>query len=132
MVTSNECLDPDEGAVPGERQDGQKESGMYWIVLIVSGLFEAVWAIALGMSDGLSKLVPSIVFFVALAISMGGLAYAMKEIPVGTAYAIWVGVGASLAVIYSMVTGQEAFSILKIVFILGLVGCVIGLKAVSN
>ncbi|UXN32398.1 multidrug efflux SMR transporter [Glutamicibacter sp. M10] len=105
---------------------------MYWAVLIISGVFEAVWAIALGMSEGLSKLVPSIVFFAGLLVSMAGLAYAMKEIPVGTAYAIWVGVGASLAVIYSMATGQEAFSVLKVVFIIGLVGCVIGLKAVSH
>lgn len=132
MVTSNNCLDPDEGAVPGTRQDGQKVSGMHWIVLIVSGLFEALWAVALGMSEGFSKLVPTIVFFVGLVISMGGLAYAMKEIPVGTAYAVWVGIGASLAVIYSMATGQEAFSVLKMVFILGLVGCIIGLKAVSH
>ena len=105
---------------------------MYWIVLIISGVFEAVWAVALGMSDGLSKVVPTIIFVAGLIISMAGLAYAMKEIPVGTAYAIWVGIGASLAVIYSMATGQEAFSLLKVVFILGLVGCVIGLKAVSH
>jgi len=105
---------------------------MYWLVLIVSGVFEAVWATALGLSDGLSRLVPTVVFFVALLLSMGGLAYAMKEIPTGTAYAVWVGIGASLTVIYSMATGQEPVTILKMVFILGLVGCVIGLKAVSH
>ncbi|WPR64780.1 multidrug efflux SMR transporter [Glutamicibacter protophormiae] len=105
---------------------------MYWLVLIVSGLFEAVWATALGLSDGLSKLVPTIVFFSALLLSMGGLAYAMKEIPNGTAYAVWVGIGASLTVVYSMATGQEPVTLLKMVFILGLVGCVIGLKAVSH
>lgn len=105
---------------------------MYWLVLIVSGLFEAVWATALGLSDGLSRLVPTLVFFGALLLSMGGLAYAMKEIPTGTAYAVWVGIGASLTVIYSMATGQEPVTILKMVFILGLVGCVIGLKAVSH
>ena len=105
---------------------------MYWLVLIVSGIFEAVWATALGLSDGLSRLVPAVVFFVALLLSMGGLAYAMKEIPTGTAYAVWVGIGASLTVIYSMATGQEPVTILKMVFILGLVGCVIGLKAVSH
>lgn len=105
---------------------------MYWLVLIVSGIFEAVWATALGLSDGLSRLVPTVLFFVALLLSMGGLAYAMKEIPTGTAYAVWVGIGASLTVIYSMATGQEPVTILKMVFILGLVGCVIGLKAVSH
>ncbi|RBM01010.1 ligand-binding protein SH3 [Glutamicibacter soli] len=105
---------------------------MYWLVLIVSGIFEAVWATALGLSDGLSRLVPTVVFFVALLLSMGGLAFAMKEIPTGTSYAVWVGIGASLTVIYSMATGQEPVTILKMVFILGLVGCVIGLKAVSH
>ncbi|WP_334121267.1 DMT family transporter [Glutamicibacter sp.] len=105
---------------------------MYWTVLIISGVFEAVWAIALGASEGFSKVVPTIIFFAGLIVSMGGLAYAMKELPVGTAYAIWVGVGASLAVIYSMITGQEAFSVLKMALILGLIGCIIGLKAVSH
>jgi len=105
---------------------------MHWLILIVSGMFEAVWAIALGRSEGLSRLVPTVIFFSALLVSMGGLAYAMKEIPTGTAYAIWVGIGASLAVIYSMTTGQESFTIMKMVFILGLIGCVIGLKAVSH
>ncbi|MGP9488377.1 DMT family transporter [Glutamicibacter sp. 287] len=105
---------------------------MYWLILVISGLFEAVWATALGMSSGLTKLVPTIIFFTALVISMGGLAYSMKEIPTGTAYAVWVGIGASLTVIYSIVTGQEAFSALKVFFIVGLIGCVIGLKAVSH
>lgn len=105
---------------------------MHWLILIVSGMFEAVWAIALGRSEGLSRLVPTLIFFSALLVSMGGLAYAMKEIPTGTAYAIWVGIGASLAVVYSMATGQESFTIMKMVFIVGLVGCVIGLKAVSH
>ncbi|WP_313812540.1 multidrug efflux SMR transporter [Glutamicibacter sp.] len=105
---------------------------MSWLVLIVSGMFEAVWAIALGRSEGLSRVVPSVVFFSALLVSMGGLAFAMKEIPTGTAYAVWVGIGASLAVIYSMATGEEPFTVMKMVFILGLIGCVIGLKAVSH
>ncbi|WP_345471986.1 multidrug efflux SMR transporter [Glutamicibacter ectropisis] len=105
---------------------------MHWTVLIISGVFEAVWAIALGASEGFSKVVPTIIFFAGLIVSMAGLAFAMKELPVGTAYAVWVGVGASLAVIYSMITGQEAFSVLKMALILGLIGCIIGLKAVSH
>ena len=101
---------------------------MPWIVLVVSGAFEAVWAIALGRSEGFSKLTPSIVFFAALAVSMGGLAWAMRTLPVGTAYAVWVGIGASLTVAYSMSTGEESFSFLKVGLILGIVGCVVGLK----
>ena len=104
---------------------------MSWIVLILSGGAEAVWATALGRSDGLSRLVPSIVFLVALLVSMSGLAWAMKEIPTGTAYAVWVGIGASLTVLWAMLTGAEPASLVKIVLILGLVGCVVGLKLVN-
>ncbi len=103
---------------------------MAWVILIVSGMFEAVWAIALGKSDGFRKVVPSLIFVGALIISMGDLAIAMRTLPTGTSYAVWVAVGASLAVAYSMATGEESVSILKIVLLLGLIGCVIGLKLV--
>ncbi|MCR2813504.1 multidrug efflux SMR transporter [Microbacterium sp. zg.Y1090] len=104
---------------------------MSWIVLVVSGVLEAVWATALGKSEGFTKLWPSVVFGVALVLSMGGLAYAMREISTGTAYAVWVGIGASITVAYAMVTGDEAFSLVKFLLILGLVGCIVGLKLVS-
>ncbi|MGV0352582.1 DMT family transporter [Corynebacterium confusum] len=104
---------------------------MAWLILVVSGAFEAVWAVALDRSEGFSKLVPTLVFFVACAISMGGLAWALKTLPVGTGYAVWVGVGAGLTVVYSLVTGQEPFSVLKLLFLAMIVGGIIGLKAVS-
>ena len=99
-----------------------------WLVLVVSGVLEAVWATALGRSEGFTRLVPTVVFGVALLASMGGLAYAMRELPTGTSYAVWVGIGASLTVAYAMVTGAEPASVLKVLLILGIVGCVIGLK----
>ncbi|WP_295782990.1 multidrug efflux SMR transporter [uncultured Microbacterium sp.] len=105
---------------------------MSWIVLIVSGVLEAVWATALGRSEGFTKLWPSVVFGVALVASMAGLAYAMREIPTGTAYAIWVGIGAALTVVVGMISGTEAISVVKVLLILGLVGCVIGLKIVGD
>lgn len=101
---------------------------MAWVVLIVSGMFEAVWATALGKSEGLSKPVPSIVFVIGLLISMSGLAYAMKDLPTGTSYAIWVGVGAVLTVVYAMVFDGEPASVVRILLLAGIVGCVIGLK----
>jgi len=104
---------------------------MAWFVLITSGVFEAVWAVALGKSEGFSKLGPSIVFGAAMVVSMAGLAYAMRTLPTGTSYAIWVAVGASLAVIYGMVTGAETVSLAKVLLITGLIGCVVGLKLVS-
>ena len=102
---------------------------MAWIILIISGVLEAVWATALGKSAGFSRLGPSLVFVVALVASMGGLAYAMRTLPVGTAYAVWVGIGAALTVGYAMATGAEAASLTKVLLILGIVGCVVGLKA---
>lgn len=104
---------------------------MAWFVLVVSGLFEAVWATALGRSDGLTRLWPTVIFFVALVISMGGLAYAMKSLPTGTAYAVWVGIGASVAVGIAMLSGAEPFSWLRAALIAGLVGCIVGLKLVT-
>lgn len=105
---------------------------MSWIVLIISGVLEAVWATALGKSEGLTKLWPSVVFFIALVLSMGGLAFALREIPTGTGYAVWVGIGATLTVIYAMIFGGEPTSIIKIVLILVLIGCIIGLKLVDG
>jgi len=105
---------------------------MAWIVLIVSGILEAVWATALGKSEGFTKLWPTVVFGVALLVSMGGLAFAMREISTGTAYAVWVGIGASLTVLYAMLFGGEPASIIKILLLLGLVGCIIGLKLVDS
>lgn len=101
---------------------------MAWIVLIVSGVLEAVWATALGKSEGFSKLTPSIVFGVALVASMAGLAYAMRDLPTGTAYAVWVGIGATLTVIYAMATGEESASLVKVICIMAIVGGVVGLK----
>lgn len=105
---------------------------MSWIVLIASGILEAVWATALGRSEGFTRLWPTVVFGVALVASMGGLAFAMREIPTGTAYAVWVGIGAALTVVFAMATGAEALSVVKVLLVLGLVGCVIGLKMVSD
>ena len=80
---------------------------MAWVILIVSGILEAVWATALGLSEGFTKLWPTVVFGVSLALSMGGLAWAMREISTGTAYGVWVGIGASLTVAWAMITGAN-------------------------
>ena len=103
---------------------------MAWFVLILSGVLEAVWATALGRSEGLHRLVPSLVFVVARAASMGGLGYAMRTLPVGTAYAVWVGVGASLTVGWAMLSGAEPVSAVRLLLVLGIVACVVGLKLV--
>ncbi|BDT88494.1 multidrug efflux SMR transporter [Nocardia cyriacigeorgica] len=101
---------------------------MAWAVLIVSGVLEAVWATALGKSEGFTRLAPSAVFAVALTLSMVGLAYAMRTLPVGTSYAVWVGIGAALTVVYAMATGTESISVVKIGLLVLIVGAVVGLK----
>ncbi|TNM68737.1 multidrug efflux SMR transporter [Streptomyces sp. NP160] len=101
-----------------------------WLVLVLSGVLEAVWATALGRSEGFTRPGPTVVFAVAILASMAGLAYAMRELPVGTSYAVWVGIGATLTVAYAMVTGTEPVSVPKVVFLTMIVGGVVGLKLV--
>lgn len=105
---------------------------MSWLILIVSGVLEAVWATALGKSEGFTRLWPTVIFGVALVASMGGLAFALRDIPTGTGYAIWVGIGAALTVTYAMITGTEPVSLVKVILLMGLVGCIVGLKLVSD
>jgi quaternary ammonium compound-resistance protein SugE len=101
---------------------------MAWLVLVVSGVLEAVWAVSLGRTDGFTRLGPTTMFLAALAASMAGLAYAMRTLPIGTSYAVWVGIGAALTVAFGMVTGDESVSVVKLLLLAGLIGCVIGLK----
>lgn len=130
-------------AVPGcrhfrqaDRHPRQSDHGdrriMSWLVLVASGCMESVWAIALGKSEGFTHVGPTIVFVVALVLSMLGLSFAVKTLPTGTAYAVWVGIGAALTVIYGMATGSEPANLARILLIAGLVGCVIGLKLVDG
>ena len=105
---------------------------MPWLILIASAVFEAVWATALGMSDGPRRPVPTLVFVVAGVISMVGLARAAKHLPIGTAYSVWVGIGASLTVIWSMATGAESVTAGKVVFLTGIIGAIVGLKALPT
>lgn len=105
---------------------------MAWVILIVSGVLEAVWATALGKSENFTKLWPTVIFGVALALSMVGLAFAMRDISTGTAYAVWVGIGATLAVTYAMIFGGEPASVIKVLLLIGLVGCIVGLKLVDG
>jgi quaternary ammonium compound-resistance protein SugE len=104
---------------------------MSWLVLVLSGVLEAVWATALGRSEGLTRPGPTLVFAVSVVLSMAGLGYAMRDLPVGTSYAVWVGIGASLTVAYAMATGAEPVSVVRVLLVAGIVGCVIGLKLVS-
>jgi quaternary ammonium compound-resistance protein SugE len=85
-----------------------------WVVLILAGLLETVWALALKESDGFAKLGPTVLFLVAAVLSMGLLGLALRELPVGTGYAVWTGIGAVGAAIAGMIIFAEAATLSRI------------------
>lgn len=101
---------------------------MPWIILVLAGLFEIGWAIGLKYSDGFSRLWPSVATVVAMAISLGLLGIAMKSLPVGTAYAIWVGVGAVGTVVLGIVLFDEPVNALRIASVGLIIAGLVGLK----
>ncbi|ONI87462.1 ligand-binding protein SH3 [Actinosynnema sp. ALI-1.44] len=101
---------------------------MAWLALVISGLFETVWAAALSASRGLSKPLPSIVFVIALVVSMAGLGYALRTVPVGTGYAVWVGIGATGTAVYGMLAMGDPVSVSRITCLVLIVAGVAGLK----
>lgn len=88
---------------------------MPWILLITAGLFEIVWAFTMKQSEGFTKLGPSVVTIIAMLISFGLLAMAMRALPLGTAYTIWTGIGAIGAFIVGIVVLGEPANLMRIV-----------------
>jgi quaternary ammonium compound-resistance protein SugE len=101
---------------------------MAWVALVVSGVFETVWAAALAESRGFSRPVPMVIFVLGLVASMAGLTYALRELPVGTGYAIWVGIGAVGTAGYGMAVLGEPVTALRLLCLMLIVGGVVGLK----
>ncbi|MFI2650470.1 MULTISPECIES: multidrug efflux SMR transporter [Micromonospora] len=101
---------------------------MAWLVLVLSGLLETAWAISLDRSAGFTRPLPSLVFVVTLVASMAGLAYGLRDIPVGTGYAVWVGIGAVGTAVVGMVALGESASLPRIACLLLVVAGVVGLK----
>ena len=101
---------------------------MAWVVLVISGVLETVWAAALAQTRGFTRLVPSVVFGVALVLSMIGLGYALRTIPIGTGYAVWVGIGAVGTAAYGMVALGEPATAARLLCLVAIVGGVVGLK----
>ncbi len=104
---------------------------MSWLILILAGLFEVVWAVGLKFTDGFSKPLPSVVTVAAMAASFYFLSLAMKALPLGVAYSVWVGVGMVGAVIVGVVAFNESMGMVKLVSVLLIVCGIIGLKLSS-
>lgn len=104
---------------------------MIWIVLVIAGLFEIVWAIGLKYTEGFTKPIPSVITIISMIISMGLLSYSVKHIPVGTAYAVWTGIGAFGTAILGIILFQESREFIRLLFIFLIVLGIIGLKIVE-
>lgn len=107
---------------------------MPWLILILSGALEAVWAAALhraSQASGQQRLVPGALFLASVSASTGGLAIAMQSIPTGTAYAVWVGVGVVLTSAYAVITKVERPTAARLLLLTGIAACVVGLKVVA-
>jgi quaternary ammonium compound-resistance protein SugE len=105
---------------------------MAWIILVVAGLLEMVWAILLKQSAGFTRTGPTIGFLVALAASMFLLAQALKTLPVGTAYAVWTGIGAAGTAIAGMIWLGESKDVLKLISLVMIVAGIAGLRIASQ
>ena len=103
-----------------------------WVLLVIAGLFEVCWAIGLKYSDGFTRLVPTLFTVVTLLLSMVFLSKASQSIPIGTAYSVWVGIGALGAAVFGILLMNETSSPLRIVFLILLLISVVGLKLTSK
>ncbi|WP_129674371.1 multidrug efflux SMR transporter [Candidatus Chloroploca sp. Khr17] len=101
---------------------------MAWIVLIIAGLMEMAWALLLKQTQGFTQMVPTIGFIITLSLSMGLLGYALRTLPVGTAYAVWTGIGAAGTAIVGMIWLGEPRDALKLISLAMLIGGIIGLR----
>ena len=103
-----------------------------WLVLVVAGMFEVGWAVGLEYSEGFTNLLPSVGTVVALVVSMLLLARAVESLPIGTAYAVWTGIGAVGAAILGVVLFNEPVSVARVGFISLIVLGVVGLNATAH
>lgn len=105
---------------------------MKWVVLVIAGIFEVWWAVGLKYSEGFTKLVPSVLTVIGMIASFYFLSLALKELPLGTAYAIWTGIGTIGTVILGVFLFKEPIDFVRLVCIGFIVAGIIGLKLVSQ
>ena len=101
---------------------------MTWLILILAGLFEIVWAVGLKYTHGFTRLVPSAITLAGMVLSIWLLALAMRHLPLGTAYAVWVGIGTIGAFVAGIILFNEPVNGLRIISILLIVAGLVGLK----
>ena len=105
---------------------------MSWTILFLAGIFEIFWAVGLKYSDGFTKLIPTIFTIVTMIISFYLLSLALKALPIGTAYAVWVGIGTVGTVIAGIMLFGESMSLIRVMRILFILIGIVGLKFTTN
>jgi quaternary ammonium compound-resistance protein SugE len=105
---------------------------MPWVYLFVAGLFEVGFASVLKLTEGFTRLWPTLIFIVCIVLSFVFLNKAVKDLPIGTAYAIWTGIGAVGTVIVGIVVYKEPVTALRMLFLATLIGSIIGLKLATT
>lgn len=104
---------------------------MAWVLLVVAGVFETAFAVSLKLSNGFTRVVPTVLFVVFALVSFGLLALAMRDLPVGTAYAVWTGIGAAGTVLVGIAWLGESTQVARLVSITLIVAGVVGLRLFS-
>ena len=103
-----------------------------WAVLVVSGLFETIWAVGLARTEGFTRVGPSAVVLAAMAVSIYGLSVAVRVLPIGTAYAVWSGIGAVGAAVFGIVVLGEPRTAARLACLVLILTGVVGLKVVGS
>lgn len=104
---------------------------MAWGNLFIAGIFEVIWAISLKYSQGFSRLLPSVITVAGMIVSFLFLSLAVKSLPIGTAYAVWTGIGAVGTILFGIFLFHEPMSLLRAVFLIMIIGGIIGLKVTA-
>jgi len=127
-----QCSAPDEGRTVPAGTTGAESSVMPWIILIIAGAFEVVWASLLDSTKGFTRPWPTAGFVITLGISMYLLSVAVRTIPIGTAYAVWVGIGAVGAFVVGVVVKGDETSPAQMLAISALVASIVAVKVTAH
>jgi quaternary ammonium compound-resistance protein SugE len=125
------CLMPVLASGVRDRATGEREAPMYWLILILAGLCECGFTTCLALSKGLTRMSWALAFVLLSIVSFALVTYATRKIPLGTAYAVWTGIGAFGTALIGMIWFKDPASFWRIAFLCGMIVCLVGLKLVS-
>ena len=126
------CMDDLAEYSPGTTPTNLPEVEMNWVLLLVAGVLEIIWAVGMKHSHGFTRFWPSLITIICMITSFVLLSLAMRSIPLGTAYAVWTGIGAAGTVIFGMIFLGEPSSVLRILCLILILSGIIGLKLLGQ